>query len=244
MKKLLIASSMLLLIAAANKVSAQSVAINSSGTAADTSALLDLTSTAKGILVPRMNQTQRNAIYQPAAGLLIYQTDNTPGFYYNSGTSGSPAWTSMIVANATTQGNTFNGASQLVKLDGSSKLPAVDGSALTNLPAANAPVTVVTTSAGSNYTVTATSSHSYLFNFSGGVGGSNALTITLPAASACPAGTVMRLSAAYYSSIPQFVVTSTSTIYGVTTSGTSVTFTNANNLFQSFITDGTSWYKL
>ena len=36
-----------------------------------------------------MTQTQRNAIAAPAAGLLIYQTNNTPGFYYYSGT----AWT-------------------------------------------------------------------------------------------------------------------------------------------------------
>lgn len=37
-------------------------------------------------------------------------------------------------ANTTTQGNTFNGISQLVQLDGTGKLPAVDGSLLTNLP--------------------------------------------------------------------------------------------------------------
>lgn len=34
----------------------------------------------------------------------------------------------------TTQGNTFNGANQLVQLDASGKLPAIDGSQLTNLP--------------------------------------------------------------------------------------------------------------
>lgn len=39
-----------------------------------------------------------------------------------------------IPANTTLMGNTFNGADQLVKLDGSGKLPAVDGSLLTNLP--------------------------------------------------------------------------------------------------------------
>ena len=37
-------------------------------------------------------------------------------------------------SSVTLQGNTFNGASQLVKLDALSKLPAVDGSQLTNLP--------------------------------------------------------------------------------------------------------------
>jgi len=37
-------------------------------------------------------------------------------------------------ATVTRQGNAFNGASQLVQLDGTGKLPAVDGSQLTNLP--------------------------------------------------------------------------------------------------------------
>lgn len=41
---------------------------------------------------------------------------------------------SLGLSNATLEGNTFNGASQLVKLDGTGKLPAVDGSSLTNLP--------------------------------------------------------------------------------------------------------------
>lgn len=41
---------------------------------------------------------------------------------------------SKIPENITTQGNEFNNANQLVKLDENSKLPAVDGSLLTNLP--------------------------------------------------------------------------------------------------------------
>lgn len=43
-----------------------------------------------------------------------------------------------IPNNITTQGNTFNGASQLVQLDGDGKLPAIDGSQLTNLPSGGA----------------------------------------------------------------------------------------------------------
>lgn len=46
------------------------------------SSLLDVSSTDKGVLLPRMTQAQRDSIVTPAAGLLIYQTDNTPGFYY------------------------------------------------------------------------------------------------------------------------------------------------------------------
>src|SRR4029078_2649371 len=40
-------------------------------------------------------------------------------------------------ANITKQGNTFNGASQLVQLNGSSQLPAVSGALLTNLDASD-----------------------------------------------------------------------------------------------------------
>ena len=50
-----------------------------------------------------------------------------------------------IPANITTQGNEFNAANQLVKLDSSGKLPALDGSQLKNLPAEQIPTNVVTT---------------------------------------------------------------------------------------------------
>lgn len=42
-------------------------------------ALVDITSTTKGLLLPRMTKTQRDAIASPPDGLVIYQTDNTPG---------------------------------------------------------------------------------------------------------------------------------------------------------------------
>ena len=50
------------------------------------SALLDVTSTTKGLLMPRMTKTQRDAIATPATGLIIFQTNQTPGFYWYSGT--------------------------------------------------------------------------------------------------------------------------------------------------------------
>src|ERR1700754_3432538 len=56
---------------------AQSVAINADSSLPDPSAILDLKSTGKGFLIPRMTLAQRNAIAVPAIGLLIYQTDNT-----------------------------------------------------------------------------------------------------------------------------------------------------------------------
>jgi len=68
------------------------VAINTDGATPDNSALLDVKSTTMGMLFPRMTQSQRDAIASPATGLTIYQTDNTPGIYVNSGSPGSPAW--------------------------------------------------------------------------------------------------------------------------------------------------------
>ena len=69
----------------------QGMAVNSTGSAADASAMLDVSSTNQGVLVPRMTQTLRDAITTPATGLLIYQTDGTAGFYVYSGTS----WTAI-----------------------------------------------------------------------------------------------------------------------------------------------------
>lgn len=51
--------------------------------APNASAALDVSSTTKGLLPPRMNTTQQNAISSPAAGLLIYNTDSLSHCYYN-----------------------------------------------------------------------------------------------------------------------------------------------------------------
>ncbi|GLH74418.1 hypothetical protein GETHLI_29200 [Geothrix limicola] len=49
------------------------------------SALLDLTSTTKGFLPPRMTQVQRAAIASPSLGLMVYQTDGAAGLYQFDG---------------------------------------------------------------------------------------------------------------------------------------------------------------
>ena len=70
----------------------QNVSINTTGNPADTSAILDVSSTSKGILFPRMTQAQRTAIFAPADGLLVYQNDGTTGFYFYTSASG---WTAL-----------------------------------------------------------------------------------------------------------------------------------------------------
>ncbi len=68
--------SMLFLAAVSNA----QVAVNTDGTLPDNSAMLDVKSTSQGLLIPRMTLAQRNAIASPATGLMVFQTDNTPGF--------------------------------------------------------------------------------------------------------------------------------------------------------------------
>jgi len=68
------------------------VLIDYTGATRDNSAVLEANSTQQGVLVPRMTLAQRDLIATPAHSLLIYQTDNTPGYYFNSGTPGSPVW--------------------------------------------------------------------------------------------------------------------------------------------------------
>lgn len=55
------------------------------------SAQLDLTSTTKGFLPPRMTAAQRAAISAPVEGLLVFQTDGSKGYYYFI----NEVWTSL-----------------------------------------------------------------------------------------------------------------------------------------------------
>ena len=61
------------------------VAINTDGNNPDASAMLDVKSTEKGILIPRMTTAQRTGISSPAQGLMVYDTD-LDAFYFYDGT--------------------------------------------------------------------------------------------------------------------------------------------------------------
>ena len=64
------------------------VAVTTDGSNADSSAMLHVKSTNKGMLLPSMTATQRDAISSPATGLLVFVTDDN-NFYFYNGT----AWT-------------------------------------------------------------------------------------------------------------------------------------------------------
>ena len=74
-------------------VHAQSVGINTDGSAPDPSSILDVKATNKGVLVPRLTTLQRSNIVSPAAGLLVYDTDTATFWFYNGAT-----WTSLLIA--------------------------------------------------------------------------------------------------------------------------------------------------
>ena len=62
------------------------VGINTDNGDPDASAMLDIKSTDKGVLIPRMTTTQRDNISSPAKGLLIYD-NTTNSFWYHNGTA-------------------------------------------------------------------------------------------------------------------------------------------------------------
>jgi hypothetical protein len=66
---------------------AQGVAINTDNSPPDESAILDVSSTSGGVLIPRITEAQRDAISSPATGLMVFQTNNKSGFYYFNGSS-------------------------------------------------------------------------------------------------------------------------------------------------------------
>ena len=71
----------------AQQATAQTESVGIGTSTPSNSAILDVTSSNKGVLIPRMTQGQRDAIGGPVTGLLIYQTDGGAGFYYYSGSS-------------------------------------------------------------------------------------------------------------------------------------------------------------
>ncbi|HET6993253.1 MAG TPA: hypothetical protein VFJ43_18100 [Bacteroidia bacterium] len=85
-QKVLLSSLCIILLCGTQKLLAQNVGINSTGAAPNSSAMLDVSSTTSGFLLPTMTDVQKNAIGSPATGLLVYQTNTQPGFWYFDGT--------------------------------------------------------------------------------------------------------------------------------------------------------------
>lgn len=73
---------------------AQNMSINNNGDAPDSSAMLDVSSTTSGFLMPRMTQAQKLSIASPGDGLMVIQTDGSEGLYIYDATGG--AWNHVL----------------------------------------------------------------------------------------------------------------------------------------------------
>ncbi len=76
------------------------ITINNDNTTAHPSAILDVKSDSLGILIPRIAKAKRPQL--PAKGLLVYQIDDNPGFYFYDGT----AWKSLSNSSSALSGGT------------------------------------------------------------------------------------------------------------------------------------------
>jgi hypothetical protein len=100
MKKIIILPIAIAAVIISHNANAQltGIAINDDGSRADTSAILDVnvnsTTPKRGFLLPRITTTERNAIYHPAKGLMIYAT-NVDSLELNVGTPLSPNWVAL-----------------------------------------------------------------------------------------------------------------------------------------------------
>ncbi len=63
-------------------------------TSPDNSSVLDIVSTDRGVLTPRMTSLQRDAIVDPANGLMVYNTDSDE-IQFNSNNSVTPVWQAL-----------------------------------------------------------------------------------------------------------------------------------------------------
>ena len=121
----------------------QGLAVNTDGSTPDPSAMLDVKSTNKGMLVPRVTSTA--SITSPVTGLLIYQTNAPAGFYYYSGASWLLLQNSgAVVSSANGGAGSING---ILEANGSGTVSAASTTGSGNVVLATSP-TLVTPSLG------------------------------------------------------------------------------------------------
>ena len=133
------------------------VGIASGSITPDASSMLEVQSTTKGLLTPRMTNSQKNAISSPATGLTIYQTDSTAGYYVYTGSAWTRLLTSTVpvVDGGTGQSSYTNGQLLIGNTTGNtltkSTLTAGSGISITNGAGS---ITITNTGAASDSTFT------------------------------------------------------------------------------------------
>jgi hypothetical protein len=98
---------------------AQGVGISESSITPDSSAILELHSSVRGFLAPRMTTSQRNAIGSPAAGLLVYNTTSSLFNFWNGS-----AWTAIQATSGGVQ--SLSGTANRITISGTASDPVID----------------------------------------------------------------------------------------------------------------------
>lgn len=115
-----------ILCAALVAISSMAISQNNVGigiTNPDPSSILELSSSQKGLLVPRMTATQRLSVISPANGLMVYDTDSACFFFYNTANT---AWRSLCEVSGGIAGAT--GATGAQGIAGATGVQGVTGS--------------------------------------------------------------------------------------------------------------------
>jgi hypothetical protein len=151
MKLKLLAALMILLILSFsnNKIAAQSMGISSTSITPDASSILEMRTTTKGVLIPRMTTAERDLISSPANGLMIYNTSTSRFNFHNGSTwvifvSDSAAYLSVDAGSTLTTSSTSDvvisdmtqtaseTATYLVLFNGQVTIPAANNIETTN----------------------------------------------------------------------------------------------------------------
>ena len=253
MKKLFILFAILTTVASM----AQSVGINADGSTANTSAILDVKSTTKGLLPPRMTFAEKTAISTPAAGLMVYCTNcGTTGEmqYYNGvawvNFSGGAGATPITVPDAPTSPVATVGnaqASIAFTAPGANGGSAITGYTVTSNPGsftatgASSPLVVTGLTNGTAYTFTVVATNA-AGNSVASAASAAATPRTVPGAPTSPVATVGYKQASIAFTAPGTNGGSTITGYTVTSTPGGFTATGASSpLVVTGLTNGTAY---
>jgi hypothetical protein len=127
LKRNLIVAVLILIVCSSNAIRAQSegVGISNIAITPHASAILEMRTTDKGLLIPRMTTAERNSITSPATGLMLYNTETNQYDFYNG--SAWVYWESPVHLSATAAQEFTTSATTDVVITGMEKTVEVAG---------------------------------------------------------------------------------------------------------------------
>ena len=111
MKLKLLTTVLIIVLLSSNTIHAQSMGISNVAITPDPSSILEMRTTTKGVLIPRMTTAERDLISSPANGLMIYNTSTSRFNFHNGSTwvifvSDSTAYLSVDAGSSLTTSST------------------------------------------------------------------------------------------------------------------------------------------